>query len=165
MRLPAFLVALCLAAIVAFGAVVSSQKPTNGPQAIAPSHKAVTAVQNNYDSSRMWRRAEIRVTPLEQVERNRATLESLRNRVDQVERDNTSLWLLDSNVRQQLSSQVQLMKELLTFAEQQQSDRGKSPNALAVERRLNQLQGQTMCEACHGGIVARNHGVGTLTAR
>ena len=44
------------------------------------------------------------------------------------------------------------------FAEQQQSDQGKSPNALAVEHRLNQLQGQTMCEACHSGIVARNHG-------
>jgi hypothetical protein len=165
MRLPAFLFALCLAAIVAFGAAVSSPKPTNGPQAIAPTREAVTAVQSNYDSSRMWRRAEIRVTPLEQVERNRAALESLRNRVAQAERENTNLWLLDANVRQQLTSQAQLMRELLSFAEQQQSDRGKSPNAIAVERRLNQLQGQTMCEACHAGIVARNHGGGTRAAQ
>ena len=161
MRLPAFLFALLLAAMVAFGAAVSSPKPKNVPQAIAPSREDVTAVQSNYDNSRMWRRAEIRVTPLERVERNRAALEALRTRVAQAERENTSLWLLDSNVRQQLSSQVQLMRELLTLAEQQQSNRGKSPNALAVERRLNQLEGQTMCEACHSGIVARNHGGGT----
>lgn len=165
MRRPAFLFALCLAAVVAFGAALSSPKPTNGPQVIAPSREAVTSVQSNYDSSRMWRRAEIRVMPLEQVERNRAVLESLRNRVVQAERETPSLWLLDSNVRQQLISQVQLMKELLTFAEEQQSDRGKSPNAIAVERRLNQLQGQTMCEACHGGIVARNHGGGIRAAQ
>jgi len=165
MRLPAFLFALCLAAIVAFGAAVSPQKPTNNPPAIAPSREAVTTVQSNYDSSRMWRRAEIRVTPLEQAERNRAVLESLRNRVAQAERETPSLWLLDSNVRQQLSSQVQLMRELLTFAELQESNQGKSPNALAVERRLNQLQGQTMCEACHSGIVARNHSGGTSAAQ
>ena len=113
----------------------------------------------------MWRRAEIRVTPLEQVERNRAALESLRDRVAQAERESSSFWLVDPNVRQQLSSQVQPMRHLLTFAEQQQSNQGKGPNALAVERRLNQLEGQTMCEACHSGIVARNHGSGTHTAQ
>lgn len=165
MRLPAFLFALCLAAIVAFGAAVSPQKPTNGRLAIAPSRDPVTAVRSNYDSSRMWRRAEIRVTPLERVDRNRAVLESLRDRVAQAERESANIWLLDSNVRQQLSSQLQTMRDLLTLAEQQQSNQGKSPNALAVERRLNQLEGQTMCEACHSGIVARNHGGGTPTAQ
>jgi len=113
----------------------------------------------------MWRRAEIRVIPLEQADRNRAALESLRTRVAQAERESSGLWLVDPYVRQQLSSQVQLMQELLNLAEQQQSNRGKSPNALAVERRLNQLQGQTMCEACHSGIVARNHGAGSSTAQ
>src|SRR5271169_5630582 len=159
MRLPAYLFALCLVAIVAFGAAVSSQQPTNAASAIVPSRQDVPAVPLNDDSSRMWRRAEIRVIPLEQVGRDRAVLESLRERVAQAERESTSLWLLDSNVRQQLSSQSQLMRELLTLAEQQQSNRGKGATALAVERRLNQLQGQTMCEACHGGIVAQNHGV------
>jgi len=165
MRLPAFLFALCLAAMVAFGAVVSSQQPKNAQPSIAPSRDDMTNVQSNDDTSRMWRRAEIRVTPLEQVDRNRAELESLRTRVAQAERESAGVWLIDSNVRQQLSSQVQLMRELLRFAEQQQSDRGKGPTALAVERRLNQLQGQTMCEACHSGIVARNHGGGTRAAQ
>ena len=37
MRLPAFLFALCLAAIVAFGAAVSSQQPMTAPSVIVPS--------------------------------------------------------------------------------------------------------------------------------
>jgi len=165
MRLPAFLFAMCLAALVAFGSAVSSQKLTNVSQAVTPPRGPVSDMQRNYESSRMWRRAEFRVMPLEQVDRNRAALESLRNRVVQAARQDAGWWLVDPNVRQQLSSQIQLMKDLLAFVEQQQSDQGKSPNALAVERRLNQMQGQTMCEACHGGIVAQNHGGRTSAAR
>ena len=165
MRLPAFLLALCLAAMVAFGAAVSSRQATNTPPANVASPQNVMSVQFNDDTSRMWRRAEILVIPLEQVERNRAALESLRNRVAQAERETSSFWLVDPNVRQQLFSQVQLMRQLLTFAEQQQSNKGKGPTALAVERRLNQLEGQTMCEACHSGIVAQNHGSGTHAAQ
>lgn len=165
MRLPAFLFAICLAALVAFGSAFSFQKRTDVSPAVPPSRDGVSAVQRNYESSRMWSRAEFRVIPLEQVDRNRATLESLRNRVVQAERQNTVWWLVDPNVRQQLSSQLELMKELLAFVELQQSDQGKGPNALAVERRLNQMQGQTMCEACHGGIVAQNRGDGISVAQ
>ena len=165
MRLPAFLFALCLAALVAFGAAGSSQLPTNAPPNIAPPRQDAVAGQKSNDSSRMWRRAEIRVTPLEQADRDRAALESLRNRVAQAERESSTIWLGDANVRQQLLSQVQLMGELLAFAERRQSNRGKGPNALAVERRLNQLEGQTMCEACHSGIVAQNHGGGMRAAQ
>ncbi|HXR16658.1 MAG TPA: hypothetical protein VN777_10710 [Terriglobales bacterium] len=165
MRLPAFLLALSLAAMVAFGAAVSSRLPTNTPSANVAFHQNVTAVQLNDDTSRMWRRAEINVIPLEQAERNRAALESLRNRVTQAEQESASFWLVEPNVREQLSSQVQLMRQLLTFAEQQQSNKGKGPTAIAVEHRLNQLEGQTMCEACHSGIVAQNHGSGVRTAQ
>ncbi len=165
MRLPAFLFALSLAVMAAFGGAVSSPKSTNVSQSIAPSQQAVTAVSGLYDGSRMWRRAEIRVIPLEQAERNRAALQSLRIRVTQAERKSTNLWLVDPDVRQQLTSQVQLMRDVLTLAEQQQSDQGKSPNAVAVQRRLNQLEGQMMCEACHSGIVAQNHGGGVPAAQ
>ena len=165
MRLPAFLLALCLAAMVAFGVAISSRQPTNTPSANVASPQNVMSVQFNDDTSRMWRRAEIRVIPLEQVERNRVALESLRNRVAQAERETSSFWLVDPNVRQQLFSQVQLMRQLLTFAEQQESNKARGPTALAVERRLNQLEGQTMCEACHSGIVAQNHGSGIHAAQ
>lgn len=156
MRLLAFLFTVCLALMVAFAATVSSRQPGNIPEMNASPRQDVMSIQSNDDVSRMWRRTEIRVIPLEQAERNRAALESLRARVAQAERENESLWLVDSNVRQQLSLQAELMRDLLQLAEQQQSNHGKSPNALAVERRLNQIQGQTMCEACHSGIVARN---------
>jgi hypothetical protein len=142
--------------MVAFAAAVSSRQPRNIPEINASSRQESMSIQSNDDGSRMWRRAEIRVIPLEQAERNRTALESLRARVAQAERERASLWLVDSSIRQQLSSQAELMKDLLQLAEQQQSNRGKSPNALAVEHRLSQLQGQTMCEACHSGIVARN---------
>ena len=165
MRLPAFLLALCLAAMVGFGAAVSSRQATTTPSANIASPQSVMPVQFNDDTSRMWRRAEILVIPLEQVERNRVALESLRNRVAQAERETSSFWLVDPNVRQQLFSQVQLMRQLLTFAEQQESNKGRGPTALAVERRLNQLEGQTMCEACHSGIVAQNHGSGIHAAQ
>jgi len=102
MRLPVFLLALCLAAMVAFGAALSSRQPTNTRSSTVASQQTVTAVQFNDDTSRMWRRAEILVVPLEQVERNRAALESLRDRVAQAERETSSFWLVDPNVRQQL---------------------------------------------------------------
>ncbi len=163
MRFPALLFALSLAAVVAFGAAVSSQQARNSFTPASPSRNDAATPRD--DTSRMWSRAEIRVIPQEQVEWNRAALESLRNRVAEAERHSSAFWLVDPDVRQQLSSQVQLMKQLLAFAELQQSNRGKSVNAIAVERRLNQLEGQTMCEACHGGIVAQNHGGGTLSAQ
>jgi hypothetical protein len=161
MRLPALVFALCLAAMVAFGAVITSQ-PT--PGSVAPRHGA-TVVVSTYDSSRMWRRAEIRVVTLEQADRNRVALESLRQRVALAEQENTNVWLLESNVRQQLFSQAQLIRELLALAEQQQSNRGQTPNAMAVEHRLNQLQGQIMCEACHSGIVAHDNGFNLPVSR
>jgi hypothetical protein len=165
MRLPTLLLATCVAAMVAFAAEVSSQPSPNMWSTNVTSRQNVTAVQLNLDTSRMWRRADIRVIPLEQLERNRVVLELLRGRVARTAQENSSLWLVDANLRQQLSSQVQLMKELLAFAEQQQSNQGKGPTALAVERRLNQLEGQTMCEACHSGIVAQNHGGGARAAQ
>ena len=165
MRLPAFLLALCLAAMVGFGAAVSSRQATTTPSANIASPQSV--FQRDDKNLRTAPHARGVVVELngQQVERNRVALESLRSRVAQAERETSSFWLVDPNVRQQLFSQVQLMRQLLTFAEQQQSNKGKSPTALAVEQRLNQLEGQTMCEGCHSGIVAQNHGSGIHAAQ
>ena len=159
MRLPAFLCALCLVALLAFGASLSSQQTSNVPSPSARPTPSPTDLWGGYNSSRMWRRAEIRVVPLDQVDLNKAELQSLRDRVARAEAESTGFWFSDPVLRKQLSEQLQLMKELLKFAEQQQSNKGKSPTAIEVERRLNQIQGQTMCEACHSGIVARNGSV------
>jgi hypothetical protein len=158
MRLPAFLFALCPIAILALG--LSSQQTSNVPPSNAQPAPGVTDLWGGYNGSRMWRRAEIRVVPLDQVDLNKAELQSLRDRVARAETESTGFWFSDPTLRRQLSAQLQLSKDLLKFAEQQQKNRAKSPTAIEVERRLNRIQGQMMCEACHSGIVATKSGVG-----
>jgi len=45
------------------------------------------------------------------------------------------------------------MRALLSYAGQQNTDNGKSLVALQVQRHLNRIEGQVMCEACHSGLV------------
>jgi len=153
MRLPAFLFASCLVAILTFG--LSSQQTSNVPAINSHPIPGVTDVWYGYNGSRMWRRAEIRVLPLDQVDLRKAELQTLRDRVAKAEAEGTGYWFSDPTVRKQLAEQLQLMKDLLKFADEQQSNNAKTPTAMEVERRLNQIQGQTMCEACHSGIVAK----------
>jgi hypothetical protein len=105
------------------------------------------------DAVRMWRHAQIRVVPLDLFASDKAELESLRARVLQSERDAARL-SPDPASREQLARQLQLMKALVSYAERSQSDQGKSPTAVDVQSRLNRIEGLTMCEACHAGVVA-----------
>ena len=153
MRLSAFLFALGLIAILAFGSSLSSQQNPPGNVRVVP---GISDSLRGYNGSRMWRRAEIRVVSLEQADSNKAELQSLRKRVSIAETQSAAYWFSDPAVRSQMNEQLQLMRDLLKFSEQQQANNAKSPTAIEVERRLNQIQGETMCEACHSGIVARN---------
>jgi hypothetical protein len=54
-----------------------------------------------------------------------------------------------------LYRQQQLLKLLLNLAERQESNAGKGPTVLEVQRHLNEIEGRVMCEACHTGVVAR----------
>ena len=100
----------------------------------------------------MLRQAEIRVLPTDLAAANRAELASLRDRVAQAEINATRLEVSDPAVREQLARQLQLAKALLSYAERQDSEEGKSPVILQVEHRLNRIEGRMMCEACHGGF-------------
>ena len=104
---------------------------------------------------RMWRRAEIRVVPLDLYLANRVELDSLRARVEQAQTDAARLEAPDPAARELLYRQQQLMKLLLQLAEREESNAGKSPNALEVQWHLNQIEGKGMCEACHLGMSAR----------
>jgi hypothetical protein len=104
----------------------------------------------------MWRRAEIRVMPMDLVAADKAELASLRERIARAEADSRRLDVSDPAVREQFLRQFQLMEALLSYAERRDSDEGKSPSAVEVQRHLNQIEGQRMCEACHsraGGMV------------
>jgi len=153
MRLPAFLFALSLVAALAFGISASQQTSTILRTRPAPS---APELWGGINASRMWRRAEIRVVSLDQADLNKAELQSLRERVARAQAQAPGIWFADPNLRTQLAEQRQLLDDLLKFAELQQSNKAKTPTALEVERRLNQIQGETMCEACHSGIVAHN---------
>src|SRR5689334_18371583 len=73
------------------------------------------------DAVRMWRRAQIRVVPLDLFAGDKAELESLRARVARAEADAARL-SPDPATREQLSRQLQLMKALLSYADRIQSD-------------------------------------------
>jgi hypothetical protein len=104
---------------------------------------------------RMWRRAEILVVPLDLFLARRVELDSLRARVEQAQADAARLELADPAASELLSRQQQLLKLFLTLAERQESNAGKGPTALEVQRHLNQIEGKVMCEACHTGVVAQ----------
>jgi hypothetical protein len=159
MRITTFLFALSLVTGLVLAETSSVWQPSAVAGAPVQLSQRASDSQNIGDGVRMWRRAEIRVMPLDLVAADRAELQSLRARIAEAEVDATRLSSSDPAVREQLSRQLQLMKALLSYAERQDSDQGKSPAALEVQQHLNRIEGQTMCEACHNRIVARRDGV------
>jgi hypothetical protein len=159
MRIAAFLFALSVvtASVLPLTSTVHHASP--GASLSTHSNTDGSAAQSMGDGFRMMRRADILVLPVELTVANRAELASLRDRVAQAEVNMTRLDVSDPAAREQMSRQLHLMQALLRYADRQDTDRGKSPIALQVQRRLNGIEGQVMCEACHGGP-ARMNGVG-----
>jgi len=114
----------------------------------------ITAQQSG-GSDGMSRRAEIRVVPLDLYLANTVELDSLRARVEQTQADMARLEPPEPATRELLFRQQQLLKALLNLAQRQESNAGKGPTVLEVQRHLNEIEGRVMCEACHTGIVAR----------
>jgi hypothetical protein len=151
----AFLFALC-----AVSALVLAQTLSD-PALI--DHSALPA-QRPETGDRMWRRAEIRVVPLDLYLANKVELDSLRARVAQAQADAAKLEPAEPAAREQLHRQLQLLRALLNFAERQESNAGKGPAALEVQRHLNEIEGKVMCEACHSGMVARRASPGSRSS-
>jgi hypothetical protein len=152
MRSVACLLALCVVSALVLAQTLSGpawigRGPTNASQ--------MTPAQRPGTGDRMWRRAEIRVVPLDLYLANKVELDSLRARVAQAQRDAAKLEPAEPAAREQLHRQLQLLRALLNFAERQESNAGKGPAALDVQRHLNEIEGKVMCEACHSGMVAR----------
>jgi len=74
--------------------------------------------------------------------------------VAQADAEATRLGLVNSAVRVHLYQQLDLMHELLKYAQRWDSDRGKSSATLEVQRHRNHIEGRVMCEACHTQIIA-----------
>lgn len=151
MRSAAFLLALGVA-----GALMLAQNLSN-PVPVAPNTPAANPMMPSHstEADRMWRRAEIRVVPLDLYLANRVELDSLRTRVEQAEVDAGRMEPPDPAARELIYRQQQLLKALLNLAGRQESNTGKGPTVLEVQRHLNEIEGKVQCEACHSGVVAR----------
>jgi hypothetical protein len=149
MRSATILFLLTLFAVLVLAQTSSLPERPLVPQVLTALGDGQSASRNSGDGVYMWRRAEIQVVPLDLAAANKVELESLRGRVAQLEANSQKLDLSDLAVREQVFRQLQLLKELLSYTESLDSDRGKSPSAIQVQRHLNQIEGQTMCAACH----------------
>lgn len=152
MRSAAFLLAFCVVGALMLAQTLSNpalmDRATPGSKQMMPAHQ--TGVGES-----MWRRAEIRVVPLDLYLANKVELDSLRKRVEQAQADVARMEPSDPAARELLYRQQQLLKALLNLAGRQESNAGKGPTALDVQRHLNEIEGKVQCEACHTGVVAR----------
>jgi len=155
MRIVTFLCVLFLVAVLLVAETSPYQHSTPQPVAQFQSRDFSAG-----DGTRMWRRAEIEVLPLDIAAANRAELESLRRRAGQVEADAAagSIYPADPVVRERLTQQLQLIRALLDYAERRDSDHGKSQVAMQVQHHLNHIEGRMACEACHPSVVSRIDG-------
>jgi hypothetical protein len=150
MRTVAFLFFLCVV-----GALVLAQTLSDPLIDRSTGSSQMIPAQHSSGGERMWRRAEIRVVPLDLYLANKVELDSLRARVDQAQADAARLEPPDPAARELLYRQQQLLKALLNLAHRQESNAGKGSTVLEVQRHLNEIEGKLMCEACHTGMVAR----------
>jgi len=149
MRTVAFLFSLCVVGALVLAQTLSSPLIDRGGP-----NRELTPAQQSGAGDRMWRRAEIRVVPLDLYLANKVELDSLRARVEQAQADAARLEPPDPAARELLYRQQQLLKALLNFAQRQESNGGKGSTVLEVQRHLNEIEGKVMCEACHTGMVA-----------
>jgi len=150
MRNITFLFFLCVVAALVLAQTLSDPLFDRG----ARSGPMVSAQQSGA-GDRMWRRAEIRVVPLDLYLANKVELDSLRARVERAQADAARLEPPDPAARELLYRQQQLLKALLGLAQRQESNAGKGSTVLDVQRHLNEIEGKVMCEACHTSVVAR----------
>ena len=153
MRIATFLLLLCLAGVLVLAQALSDVSPT-GPA--TPAANPMMPSHSTAAGERMWRRAEIRVVPLDLYLANRVELDSLRTRVEQAQADVNRMEPPDPAARELLYRQQQLLKALVNLAGRQESNNGKGPTVLEVQRHLNEIEGKVQCEACHSGVVARH---------
>ena len=152
MRIATFLLLLCVASVVVLAQTLSNPLP------VAPANPAANPMMPSHATAagdRMWRRAEIRVVPLDLYLANRVELDSLRTRVEQAGADAGRMEPPDPAARELIYRQQQLLKALVNLAGRQESNQGKGPAVLEVQRHLNEIEGKVQCEACHSGVVAR----------
>ena len=135
--------------------LVLAQNPGNPLQQASPDERMQNLPgQSAYGhTGSMWRLAEVRVVPLDVAAVQTKELATLRARVELAKLEYAKLSPADSAVREQLARQMELLDDLLRWADRESSDEGKSATAIQVQQHLNNIEGKVQCESCHGGII------------
>jgi Tfp pilus assembly protein PilO len=131
MRVRVFVVSVILVIVPAMA---------QGPQQRGPMHMRGT----------MAKRAEIRVIPMAQFNEDKAAIEKMTALMAQLRQNRDAIRKPDAAVERQLALEAELLGLLAPHVKRASSDEGKSPTALAVQAKLNAMEGQRMCGACHG---------------
>jgi hypothetical protein len=101
--------------------------------------------------SPMTKRAEIRVMPMKLFDQDNADIARLRQIVEELQANRQRTKVADPTIKHQFDLEDQLADLLKAHLERVTTDQGKSERAIAVQARLNQMEGKMMCGACHGG--------------
>lgn len=98
----------------------------------------------------MTKRAEIRVIPTAQFKEDQAAIERMNLLLTQLRENQKAIAKADAATRKQLQMETELADLLDAHLKRLASDEGKSETALAVQKKLNAMEGKMMCGACHG---------------
>lgn len=98
----------------------------------------------------MTKRAEIRVIPIAQFNEDKAATEKMTVLLNQLRENQKNMKASDPASKKQLQLETELMDVLDAHMKRIGSDDGKSETAVAVQKKLNAMEGKMMCGACHG---------------
>ena len=129
-----FLVLAVLLLVLPLGA--QNPQPRFGPQGPPGPH--------------MTKRAVFRVVPMRNLQDEQARTAEILELLRTMAITRAHISSGDPIIRQQLELESRLTEAVRSHLDYGASDEGKSGTALAVQRRLNEVQGQAMCATCHG---------------
>ncbi len=99
---------------------------------------------------RMSRRAAIRVIPMERLQQEQAQRQQVLDLLQTMALTRRHINSSDQVMRQQLDLESRLEEAIRTHLDDDLSDAGKNGIAVSVQRKLNAMEGESNCSACHG---------------
>jgi hypothetical protein len=99
---------------------------------------------------RMTRHAAIRVIPSERVRQEQLQRQQILELVHTMLLTRTHISTSDPIIRQQLELEERLAEAVRVHLDDDLSDTGKNGIAMSVQSKLNAMEGQSNCDACHG---------------
>lgn len=99
----------------------------------------------------MTKRAEIRVIPMKVFDQDKTDIARMRQIVGELQTNRQRAKATDPVLMRQFELEDELAQLLNAHLERATTDNGKSERAIAVQTKLNRMEGRMMCGACHGG--------------